>query len=157
EPELAREVEPRRLVVRRQRDRTVEQVHGRRRVVACERTLSGCAEDLRRALSQLDAVLVERSELLPVADGLLEVLADDLVDVAGLAGPRVRRPLGIALVEPCTQLLRYACVRRVADEHVPEAVRVLASWTRKQQVLPRQAEEARVDGGLLLLDEQLAQ
>src|SRR5690242_6948157 len=49
EPELTGEVEPRRLLVGCERDRAVEEVHCRRRVITCECAPAGSPEDLGRA------------------------------------------------------------------------------------------------------------
>src|SRR6185437_8833300 len=102
------------------------------------------AEDVCRTFGKRGAVLVERRELLAVAHSQLEVIADDLVEVAGLPCARVRGPPGEALVQPGAVLLRDAGVGGVPDQHVPEAIRVLAARARCEQILAREAEQGRV-------------
>src|SRR6185437_1063561 len=135
--QLPHQLEPSGGVVRRERKRTVEQVDRRRRVVTCERTLPGYAEERRGAIAELASLVVDDPQLRAIAKRLLEVVTHDLVDVAGLARARVRRPIGIALVQPRPQLLRDSRVRGVSDQDVPEAIGILAAGTCGEQVLPR--------------------
>jgi hypothetical protein len=104
-------------------ERSTEQVHGGTRVVAFECTPAGLCQPLAGATRELDFPITHRPHLGPVAVGLLEVVADNLIE-------------GIALLfEPVTDLDMKTCaldlgdagVRDVADEDVVEAEELLLS------------------------------
>ena len=85
----------------------------------------GCREQLARPLAERPSVVVERLEPLPVAVGLLEVVAEELVRrVVEL------EPAGEALVEVGARPLRDPGVGGVPDQRVPEAEAVLAGNAR---------------------------
>jgi hypothetical protein len=97
--QLPLQCELRRLVIGEQRDRTVEQIHGGRHIVACIRTPSCSPEHLCRTPAELSRVLVERSQLLAIPERLLVVVTDDLVQLTrGSPG----RPVGESLMEERT-------------------------------------------------------
>ena len=104
----------------------LQQVRCRRKVAAGEGPPAGGAKTLGRAGADLSAFGVDRAELRPVAECLLEVVAEDLLELllavafaVDLLGPRDE-----ALVErrPCP--LEQRVVGGVADEDVVEAIRV---------------------------------
>src|SRR5262245_16237216 len=136
--QLSHQLESRGMFVGRECECAVEEVHGRGCVIACKCALPRRAEQLCSPVPELAPCVVDDTELPAIPERLLEVVADDLVDVAGLAGARVRRPVGVALVLLGAELLRDTRVRSVADENVAEAVRVLASGTRREEILARE-------------------
>ena len=80
-------------------DRPVEQIHCGRRIVTRKRATSSRAEDVRGAIRKAASAVVERAELLSVTERLLEVVPDDLVELAGAARLGVRGPVGEAFVQ----------------------------------------------------------
>ena len=104
-------------------DRPLQETFGRGKVGATHCSHAGGEQPACRSRGEL---LVPHPELLSKDERLLEVVADDLVE---LEGGRVRsplEPLRVALVELGPELLRHRPVRRVPDEQVPEPIRVLA-------------------------------
>src|SRR5438445_2771955 len=89
--------------------------------------------------------VVERTKLLPVAEGLFVVVADDLVELACTPCIRADRPVTEAFVQPCSQLFRNPGVGRVPNQGVTKPVRVFPSGLCSEQVLPRECEQPRVD------------
>src|SRR5205085_4821187 len=116
-----------------------------RHVVAGVRAATGGAQHVGGAFCQGARIVVQGSELLAVAERLLVVIADDLVEVPEAAGGCAGGPIGKPLVQLRAPLLRHSCVSRVANEDVSEAIRVLAPGTCREQVAARQAEQAAVD------------
>ena len=83
------------------------------------------------------------AELIQVAERLLEVMADDLVELDEIGADLVQ-PAGEPLVEVRARRLRERVVRRVADEDVPEAERVVAGQLRAlrpHELLAHEAEQ----------------
>ena len=73
---------------------------------------------------------VEPAELGPVAESPLEVVAEELLVLAGPLADGLLEPGGVALVELGARLLRQRLVGRVADEGVAEAERLLSRERR---------------------------
>src|SRR5207253_3249438 len=102
-----------------------EQVDRGRHVVARQRAPPGCREQLARPLAERPSVVVDRLETLPVAVGLLEVVAEELVRVIVELDPA-----GEALVEVGARPLRDPGVGGVPDQRAPEAEAVLSGDAR---------------------------
>ena len=105
-------------------DRAAQQAGGRGQVATRERAPAGRAELVGRARGDRPALGVERPELAPVAIGLLEVVAEDLLELL-LPAALLVDPLGPGhepLVELGAGPLQQRPVGRVADEQVAEAV-----------------------------------
>ena len=118
-------------------DRPLQETFGRGKVGATHCSHAGGEQPACRSRGEL---LVPHPELLSKDERLLEVVADDLVE---LEGGRVRRPLEplrVLLVELRSQLLWHRGVGSFADEQVPEPIRVLARNER-----PLRADELRPD------------
>ena len=111
---------------REQRQRTSEQVLGCREIFACGRAFAGCRQAGRRLTIDLR---VRTAELAPVARGLFEVVADDLVELDESARVPLE-PVGEALVQVGARCLRQRVVGGVADQEVAEAVGVVAGQRR---------------------------
>src|SRR5581483_9420299 len=104
--------------------------------------------------------LVDARQLGAVAVGLLQVVAEQLLDLAGaLVCDDVLEPGGEALVQVGAHLLRQRVVRRLADEDVAEAEGVLAGEggpVRTDELLAHERGEAAVDlAAELLVGERL--
>ena len=87
-----------------------------------------------------------RPELGGVEGGLLEVVAEDLLEL--LADALAVEPVGETLVQLGSQPLRHRLVRRVADEDVTEAEAVVAGETRAvgaDELLAHEREQVRAD------------
>ncbi len=69
-------------------------------------------------------LVVLHAELPPEGERLLEVVAEDLVELEGHVAAALLEPRGQPLVQAGAQLLRHRGVRRVTDQQVPEPVRV---------------------------------
>ena len=78
---LRQQRQAKRIVFLEQRDRAAEQVLGRVRVAARERATARRGEPPRRVAADLVALLVERAELAEIAVRLLEVIAEDLLEL----------------------------------------------------------------------------
>src|SRR4029079_12864739 len=85
----------------------------------------GAATLRRRPRGERSSSLVKRPQLRSIADGLLEVVAQDLLELRLAAALAVDglRPLHEALVGGRPGPFQQALVRRVADEDVVEAER----------------------------------
>ena len=81
-------------------------------------------QPIGRPAGELVLLLAARAELDPEAVRLLEVMADDLVELGALAR-MVLGPAREALVQLCPQPLRHRVVGGVADQDVAEAEAVL--------------------------------
>ena len=106
-------------------ERASEQARRQRQVVARQRAPARRREIARRPLAEGAALRVDRAELAQVLVRLLEVPADRLVVLDGLADPALE-PVGEAAVQLRARVLQQAPVGRVADQHVVEAQRRLA-------------------------------
>ena len=102
-----------------------QEVHGGRDVVAAEGAAARGPEPLHGSPGQAARARVRRPELEAQPDGLLEVVADDLLDLGQPLGGVALHPVGEPLVEERAGLLRHRLVGDVADQSVPEAVAVL--------------------------------
>ncbi len=78
----------------------------------------------RRTPSKRMSLLIEKTQLGAAAVGLLEVVADRLLDFAEPLARRLLEPLAAALVKLGTPRLRDARVRGLVDERVAEAERL---------------------------------
>ena len=123
EVELEHDVQARRPG---QLERPLEQPFGGRLVAAPERAAAGDGEPLASAVGQ-DRVGL--SQLLLVAGGLLEVVAEDLVQLDQLLSALLQ-PAGEALVQLRPGRLRERVVGGVTDQQVAEAEAVLACELR---------------------------
>src|SRR5947209_2009548 len=96
----------------------------------------------------MPAVVVgKRTELLPVPDGLLEVVADDLVELDQIRATLLK-PRREALVEVGARRLRQRLVGRVADQQMTEAVAVVACQLRllrTKKIFADERGQPRVD------------
>ena len=116
-----------------------EQVHGARdevqrgRSVAAGRRRVGPASPSRSAArrGKRPSRRVEGSELGAVAVRLLEVVAEELVELEHAVAGALLEPGGVALVEVGPRLLRDRLVGGVADERVAETVAALAREHRR--------------------------
>ena len=85
------EIEPKsdgRVILRPKRDRSLQELQRRVDVVASERSSTARGEELAGAQAEAPRVLVEEAYLMPVAIGPLEVVAEQLVELA--LGPTIR-------------------------------------------------------------------
>ncbi len=103
-----------------QRPGPLQQVRRAAEVASDLRAAAGPPEQDSGAGGEVAFAVADRTELEPVAEGLLEVVADDPVhlSLAGDALDPVRRGLVLTDARGPGDL----CVRDVADEHVPEGV-----------------------------------
>ena len=134
---------------RDERGGALEQAHGGAVVLAgaARAAAGGQAPPRRRG----QHAVVGQPELDAVAAGLLEVVAEDLVQLDEL-GPVLLQPGGEALVEVGAGRLRQRLVGGVADQQVAEAEAVLARElrpVRPDQLLAHERGQARRHLGLL--------
>ena len=114
-------------VVGQQRGRALQKVEHGSKIL----TEDGGARSLPQpyACSHGEPARVTLPELPPIAICLLEVVADELVELDEL-GAMLREPVGELLMELRALRLRHALVRRVAHEEMTEAERVLSGEQR---------------------------
>ncbi len=139
--ELEQQARPCGVIVRQQVDRAADEIRCGRHVTAHEGPLSGRCQAPGRIDADGRPVLVERAKLEEVAVRLLEVVAEDLLEL--------RHPLGLAIGlvrpghEPLVQArprpLQESGVGRVPDHQVGEAVLVVlgVGRVRRAHQLPR--------------------
>src|SRR5207247_6264861 len=112
-------------------------------IPACERPCPRSGEELRSAFPKSTSLVVERAELAAILKGLLEVVAADLLGHDAVLPAATLEPLGKALVQCGTQLLRDAAVGGVADQAVAEAERVFARRVRLDELLSDERHDVR--------------
>ena len=105
--------------------RPPEQVDRGRHIGTLGRSMPGAREPLGCAPADLDAGVVERSELRAIAICLLEVVAEDLVQLHERRA-LLLQPLGEAFVQLGPSRLRQRVVCGVADQQMTEAIGVVA-------------------------------
>src|SRR5687768_11222791 len=115
------ELWPARHLLLKHRDGTLEQLHRRREVAApmgaCTRsTKAACRECPEHA-----ALVVEGTEVQAVPERLLEVVADDLLELGDALSDLVDEPGRKALVQLGPGLLEEPRIGDVADQDVAEA------------------------------------
>ena len=103
-------------------DRALEESASGRMVGPTQSTRSCGEQPPCRSSGKLD---VARPQLLSQDERLLEVVADELVELERRFVRRALEPLRVALVELGSQLLRHRRVRSLADEEVTEPIGVL--------------------------------
>ena len=124
---LGKQPDPLRVVLRQECRGAAEQRDGRGDVSAVERAPAGRREPPRAVLADRAAVLVERAELGEVLPGLLEVVAEDLLELDAAIPVDAVRPADEPLVEVGAGPLEDPVVGGVADHDVLEAVRALVA------------------------------
>ena len=121
--EVDQQVEPVLVIGRKERRRAPQQVRGGRHVAAREGPPARRPQPLRRLAADLAAAVVERSQLRQVAVGLLQVVAEDLLVLAGPVAVHLVGPGHEPLVQRRALALEQARVGRVADQDVLERER----------------------------------
>ena len=119
-------------VGRQERQRALEQVDRAAGTSLARRRASTPRGRPSRSPARARDLGVGPAELASVARRLLEVVADDLVELDQLARVRVE-PVGEALVQLGARLLRQRVVRGVADQQVAEPERVVAGERRRRR------------------------
>ena len=134
--------------------------HDRRwEVLPGERPPPGGREQVPRLAGESERVLVGRDELAAVARRLLQVIAGDLV-VLAQASPvpgLLLEPAGKALVQLGADRFRNARVGLVADQRVPEAIRILTGYLglcRHHEALADERHEPAGHVGLVCMRRQ---
>jgi hypothetical protein len=102
-----------RIASRQQRDGAAEEFLRRRDVATVVGTRARAGQQFGRAASGVG--LVREVELAPVERRLLEVVAENLLELTETLCGRALEPAGEALVKIRAQLLCHRFVRRVAD------------------------------------------
>ena len=115
-----------RVVRRKQGLRPAQEVRGRRHVRAVERSHARRLEPGRRLDRQRARFLVEGADGLTIAEGLLEVVSDDLLQLLDPLPGDPHAPVREPTVLLGAALLGDRGVRGIADQDVPELERVLA-------------------------------
>ena len=144
--EVGQQLEPLALALRQHVDRPPQQARGGLHVATRERPPPGRAELARAAPAELAALVVERRELEQVAARLLEMEADDLLELELAVALPVHAlgPVGEPPVQPRADALRQAVVGRVADQDVVEPEEVGARRRRGARAgAPRPGRAAR--------------
>ena len=119
--EMLDELRPARRARVQQRDRPLEQLHRRGKVAAPVGTGARGAEAARREGPEHAALFVERAEVPPVPERLLEVVSDDLLELADALADLVDRARSRSLVQVGPRLLQEPRVGDVANQDVAES------------------------------------
>ena len=119
------ELEPFRGVLGQQRTRALEEVDSCGSVSSGHGTTPRGREQTAAAGGKTRSRVIHAVHFRPVPERLLEVVAEHLLDLRLPSAHRRRKPVCELLVELGPHLLRQGVVRRVADEHVAEAVCVV--------------------------------
>ena len=110
--ELGHEQAHRRVVVRQQRGRSLEQVDRRRHVVTRQRPASGASQVVGPSARERPVALAAgRLEREMATEGLLQVVARQLLVLAELVVRALLEPAGVTLVKLGAALLRARCCR----------------------------------------------
>ena len=144
--EVDHELEPEVRRRRQQRDGPAQQVDRGRDVAPGERALARRGE-LDRGPFADPARIVDRSQLDPIAIRLLEVVAEDLLELelaTTLAVDRVG-PVDEPFVELGAGPLEQASIGRILDDRVPEPVEVRLGDGRADELLGGQGLEPHRD------------
>ena len=128
---------------RKQCHRSAEQADRRRHVAAPECTQTRRRQTTPGILAQARGTAIVLAELRPKPMRLLEVVADELVEL-GQIRRRLVEPVGEALVQLRSQPLRGRAVDGVLHEHVAKAERAVAS--RPYEAASGERREVRVGG-----------
>ena len=126
----------------RQLGGTVEEVRGAAEVKPVERPPTGGSQARSRLRCELGVL---QAQLAAVPDGLLEVVAEELVQLDD-GGPVTLEPVGKARVQVCSRGLRQSVVSGVPDQEMAEAEAVFAGdlcFVRRDQLLAGKRGEAR--------------
>ena len=129
--QLGEQRDPPRIVGGKQPGNPLEQADRRGQVAADKRPPSRRLEPLGRPGGERGGARVARSERDAVLEGLLEVVADDLLELAQPVRGRQLEPGGEALVQVGARVLRQRAIGGVADQDVTEAVGLLAGEVRR--------------------------
>ena len=116
------EAQPLRMIRWKQGCGAAEQVRRRRDVTASERAASGRREAASAVLADRAPAVVERAELREVAARLLEVVAEDLLELGATVAVHLVRPRDEPLVQVGAGALEDRVVGGVADHDVLEPV-----------------------------------
>ena len=103
-------------------------------------------------------MFVAGSELSEDEEGLLEMVAEDLLVLHHALGSRALRPIDESLVELHSGSFEQRVVRRVLDQTVNEGVTLLPRefrLVRADELFPNETSEARLDQYLAVLGYQL--
>ena len=139
---LGQQAKPLRVVRRQERHRPSEQYSGRGVVTPHEGAPSGRRKAARAVRSDREAVIIERAEFREVHPRLLEVVAEDLLELGDAIAVHGVGPYDEPLVEVCPSALEYPVVGGVADHDVLEAVVAFVPFLdRMDQVLLRERRE----------------
>ena len=115
--------------------RPPEKIRRGRQIAALVGPPAGRSEVATRTLREVPGALGLGAELGETRVSLLEVVADDLLELLAASV----EPAGEALVEVGAQRFRDAVVRRVANEHVAEAERVVDRLVGTDQLLAHES------------------
>src|SRR5215203_6399761 len=105
------------MPIRKERERTFGEPDRRRDIGAAHRLAGGCREPFSRVERELPRLVVDRSELRPVAVRLLEVVADDLVSLGEMLGADLLEPVCKSCVKLGSKLLRDRKSTRLNSSH----------------------------------------
>ena len=119
-----------RMAGRQQRGRALQEVRGRRDVASGQGAAPGRGQVAAPTHPDLPHLLVVRRELLEREEGLLEVVAPDLLELEDPVGGRPLEPVDEPHVQVGTGPFQQPVVRGLADQDVHEAVGLLAGEAR---------------------------
>ena len=128
--DVGQQLDTQRVLGTEQRDRTRDQIDPGRPIAAEERAPPRGPEELGAVTSQLVRVIVRWRERRSVPIGLLEVIAEDLLELEDSFARLLFEPLDMELVQPGSDPFRDGVVRRVADHEMPEAKGALSGEHR---------------------------
>ena len=146
-PQLRQELESR-LLLRREERRSTEQVDRSRNVSARQGSPSRGGEPERSARAELSIALRGWAKLGPIPVRLLQMVADELLVLAG----SLLEPVRVALVQLAADLLWEGIVGGVSDQRMAEAEPFLLGEhrpVRADKLLPDKPSQASGDAGPL--------
>ena len=135
-------------VAGREGHRPLEERHGRGPVAAPQRAVAGGLQPLRAARGERLGLLAAPPELDQEAVRLLEVVAEDLLELVHALAGRSLEPVREALVELGARLLRQRAVGGVPEQDVAELEGLVVGEARPvgpDHVAPDQRRQAPVD------------
>ena len=147
--QIREQFDSRRVFACENRRRSTEKIDGRGCISATKRSLSGRSQLLCCSSSYVLGRTVDRTQLAAISIRLLEVVAEDLLELQLAAALLVDRlsPTDESLVEVGTRSLEQAPVGGVLDDRMAESVELILPSSWADELLGRQRLQVRRNTG----------
>src|SRR4249919_1801031 len=127
---VGHELDPERVIGRKESHAPRDEVHTCRSVTAQKGASPGSTQSLGRATPYRTRHRVDGAQLRSIQKRLLQVVAEDLLELERALAGHLLEPTCEALVQPRTYLLRHRLIRSVPDQEMAKPIRGLARKER---------------------------